>query len=314
MIRRSSLKWPIILGVTLLALIVALLVFWIVVQATQGEWALLLVGTVFCALILIGVVGYLVLTIKEVRLTRRQANFIDSVTHELKSPIASLKLCLQTMDLREVGPEQQREFHRFMLEDVQRLEQMIDHLLEAARLDHVQKVEPFEDVPADRLMESCIETVRRRYQLSDDQIELELHPCLFRGRFRDLEMIFVNLLDNAAKYAGQPPLIRIQVTPHGSNRVLARISDNGKGIRFEWRRKIFQRFVRGGSELERTTKGTGLGLYLVKTLVSRMKGRIHVSHRGPLRGATFEVDLPGFALAAEPAGDKGPGVIPPRVV
>jgi signal transduction histidine kinase len=301
MIRRSSFKWPIILGVTLLVLTVVLLVFWIVVQATQRDWTLLTIGTIFFALLLLGVVGYLILTIKEVRLTRRQANFIDSVTHELKSPIASLKLCLQTMDLREVSPEQQREFHRFMLDDVQRLEQLIDHLLEVARLDHVQREEPFEDVPAAGLMEACIETVRRRYQLAPEQIELEMQPCVLRGRFRDLEMIFVNLLDNAAKYAGQPAQIRMQVVPHGTNRVLIQISDNGKGIRFEWRRKIFDRFVRGGSELERTTKGTGLGLYLVKTLVARMKGRIHVGNRGPLGGATFEVDLPGHVTAEIPA-------------
>ena len=99
MIRRSSLKWPITLGTTLFVLIAALLVFWIIWGVTTQYWAFLIIGIVFIALILIGVTLYLILSIKEVRLTQRQANFIDAVTHELKSPIASLKLYLQTMDM-----------------------------------------------------------------------------------------------------------------------------------------------------------------------------------------------------------------------
>ena len=293
MIRAFSLKWPITLGVVLLAMIVALLVFWIIGQATANQWALLAVGTIFFALILIGVVFYLVLSIKQINLTRRQANFIDSVTHELKSPIAAIKLCLQTLDMREVSPEQQREFHRFMLDDLERLDSLIDHLLQAARLDHVPHVEPVSEVPVAAVIDACVGVIQRRYRLTAEQVQVDSVPCVILGSPRDVEMIFVNLLDNAAKYAGQPARVRVQVEMHGENRVLTRVSDNGKGIRFEFRRKIFHRFLRGGSELERTTKGTGLGLYLIKSLVAKMKGKIQVHGRGPLRGATFEVELPG---------------------
>jgi len=142
MFKRSSLTWYITLPVTLLALIVALLLIWIIGQAAEQHWALLTVGTVFFALILIGVVIYFIWTFREYRLNRRQANFIDSVTHELKSPIAAIKLCLQTLDLRSVTPEQQRELYRFMIEDIQRLDSLIDHLLAVARLDHAES-----DVP-----------------------------------------------------------------------------------------------------------------------------------------------------------------------
>lgn len=301
MIRRSSLKWPIILGTTLLVLITTLLVFWIIWGVVTQYWAFLTVGIVFIALILIGVTLYLILSIKEVRLTQRQANFIDAVTHELKSPIASLKLYLQTMDMREVGPEQQREFHRFMLEDVQRLDGLIDDLLEAAKLDHRQREEPTEDIDPVPLLRSCTEALQRRYSFPLEGIKVDAAPCLIHGRQHDIEMILVNLLDNAAKYGGDPRQILVQVQMRGTNRVVLRVSDNGGGVPSDMRRKIFSRFVRGGSELERRTKGTGLGLYLVRELVARMKGRIGVQSRGPLSGATFEVDLPGRAHEPAPA-------------
>ena len=293
MIRRPSFTWPVTLAVVLLTLIVALLVIWIIAQAQTHQWAYLTVGTIFLSLILIGVVVYFVLTIKSIRLNRRQANFIDSVTHELKSPIASIKLCLQTLDMREVSLEQQREFFKFMLDDVQRLDALIDHLLIAARLDGVRIEGPLEDVPLEPLLRGCVEEVRRRYTLEEPRVQLELQPCIVRGRTKDLEMVFTNLLDNAVKYSAKDPQVVIRTDRHGSDQVRVRISDNGKGIGFELRRKLFQRFFRGGTELERTTIGTGLGLYIVKSLVSKMKGRIQVHGHGPLGGATFDVELPG---------------------
>lgn len=301
MFKRSSLTWPIVLLAVLLALIVALLVIWIIAQARDEQWALLTVGTIFFALILIGVIVYFIWTIKEFRLNRRQANFIDSVTHELKSPIASIKLCLQTLEMRKVDPEQQREFHKFMMEDIQRLDALIDHLLVVARVEHAERPEQIEDVPLDTLLNSCGSEIQRRYSLTPDQLQMVAEPCIVRGSPRDLEIVFSNLLDNAVKYGGDTPKVFVQAGPQGDDRVLVRISDNGRGVRFELRRKIFQRFFRGGTELERTTKGTGLGLYIVKSLVSKMKGRINVHGRGPLRGATFEVEFPGRALSVPPA-------------
>lgn len=298
MIRRSSLKWPIVLGVILLVLIVALLVFWIIAQATQGQWALMTLGIVFFSLILIGVVLYFVLTLKEIRLTRRQANFIDSVTHELKSPIASLKLYLQTMQIRNVDEQQQREFHTMMMEDVERLDSLIDHLLVAAKLDHDQREEPIEDISLLPILQSCREEILRRYNLAPDQVTLTCPElAVVRGRPKDVEIIVTNLMDNAAKYAGTPAQVQVMVEPRlHQRRLVLKISDNGKGISFDLRRKLFRRFERGGSELERTTQGTGLGLYLVKSLVDGLKGRIHVHGRGILKGATFDVDLPGEVL------------------
>lgn len=312
MIRRSSLTWPIILAVVLLTLIVTVLVIWIVYWASQGQSWLLVVGTVFLTVVLLGVVAYLVLMIKEVILNWKQASFIDAVTHELKSPIASIKLYLQTLDLRTVTPEQQREFHRFMLEDVQRLDSLIDHLLAAAQLDQGEPREGFREVPLNPLLPDCVEVVRRRYNLAAEQIRLEMPEdgqCVVQGTEQDLDMVFTNLLDNAVKYGGETPqvLVRVQALPN--EKVQIAVSDNGKGVRFEFRRRIFKRFFRGGSELERTTKGTGLGLYIVRMLVRRMKGRVSVHGRGPLPGATFEVELPGRLQPAEPDSKSEPKIV-----
>lgn len=286
-------KWPIILGTTLLVLIVVLLVFWIIGQIISQQYVLLTVGIIFFALVLVGVTLYLILSIKEVRLTQRQANFIDAVTHELKSPLASLKLYLQTMTMREVEPEQQRQFHGYMLEDVQRLDALIDDLLEAAKLDQRHREEPTEDLNPMPILRSCVDALERRYHLPIGTVKIEAMPCVVRGRPHDLELIFTNLLDNAAKYGGSPLEILFQIAPRSRDRILMKISDNGPGVPSDMRRKIFLRFQRGGTELERRTKGTGLGLYLVKELVTKLRGRIHVHGRGPLPGATFELDLPG---------------------
>jgi signal transduction histidine kinase len=243
-------------------------------------------------LVLVGVVLYLILSVKAIRLNQRQSNFIDAVTHELKSPIASLKLYLQTLNRRNVTAEQQADFHRFMLEDLQRLDQLIDHLLDAARLEHSAEPEPMEDVPLDELLIRSSRLACERYHLPDSTVELKLEPAQVRCRSADLEIIFRNLLDNAIKYSGDKPHVDIETRRNGNGRVVALIGDNGPGIPAKLRRKIFGRFVRLGSELERTTPGTGLGLYIVRTLVKRIGGKINVRSRAAGTGTVFEVEFP----------------------
>ena len=166
MFERWSLKFPITLGVTMIILIVALIVGWVIltaynaVQSQQAGffWMLLSVGSVFFAILLTGVIFYLTLSVKAINLTRRQSNFIDSVTHELKSPIASLKLYLQTLDMRDVSPEEQARFLRFMMDDVERLDNLITHLLEAG---YAEKMREHESVAAVDIAEVIRQAVRR---------------------------------------------------------------------------------------------------------------------------------------------------------
>ena len=148
------------------------------------------------------------------------------------------------------------------------------------------------------------------YRVPADTVQLALQPCWVRGRRLDLEIIFRNLIDNAVKYAGAPPRVDVTAGPGGMEEVLVQVADNGRGIPFHLRRRIFRRFERLGLELERDKPGTGLGLYIVRTLLHQLRGRVHVRYPKSGPGTVFEVRLPGRPAlaehvppdAAEPAG------------
>lgn len=303
MFERRSLRWPITLGVVMIVLVVILIVGWVLVNVIGAYypnigpgwyWAWLSIGATLLTFILVGVVMYLVLSIKAINLSRRQSNFIDSVTHELKSPIASLKLYIQTLNRRQLSPAEQEKFFRDMLEDVERLDMLIDHLLDVARLDHQIKPGEVEDVNVDEVLRSCIEQVCLLHQVPTSVVHTDLEPAVVRCRRVDLELVFRNLIDNGVKYADdEQPQVEVKMDLSQPGRVVVRVADNGRGIPAEQRRKIFGRFERLGSELERDKPGTGLGLYIVRTLLSRLRSQIQVRDRQGGSGAIFEVTMPG---------------------
>lgn len=302
MFERKSLRLPITLGVVMIVLLVVLIIGWVILTVSGAisddqraglYWAMLSIGATLLGFVLVGVVMYLTLSIKAINLGQRQSNFIDSVTHELKSPIASLKLYLQTLNRRQLGAEEQASFYRDMLEDVERLDTLINHLLDVARLERNRKPSEVEDIDLGSLLKACCEAALLRYQLPSDALHIDVLPCTVRATKVDLELIFRNLLDNAMKYAGTPPKIQVVATMPRPDRVMIRVRDNGRGIDPQERRKIFGRFVRLGSELERDKPGTGLGLYIVRTLIGRLRGKIRVLDNGKDPGTTFELLLPG---------------------
>jgi signal transduction histidine kinase len=286
----------------MIVMIVALTVGWVILSVRsaleQSEnaviyWALLSVGALFFLCVAAGVVIYLTLSIKAINLSRRQSNFIDSVTHELKSPIASLKLYLQTLSRHPTSTEEREEFYRSMLDDVERLDRLINHVLDAARLDRPQTDSGKQDVRLDELLHRCARDVCMRHQVPADTIACQLAACTVRGWPVDLEMIFRNLLDNAVKYAGKPPHVVVTLHQNLNGKVCVRVTDNGRGIPVNARQKVFGRFVRLGTELERETPGLGLGLYIVRTLVARLRGHVRIRGRAGELGTTVEVELPG---------------------
>lgn len=306
---RRPLSWPITLAIVMILLLVALTVGWVVLAVKQAladtpfsglYWAMLAVGSTFLGLVLVGTVLYLVLTIKAINLSRRQSNFIDSVTHELKSPIASLKLYLQTLNRRQVTEEQAADFYRFMLADVERLDQLINHMLDAARLEVEEEEAEVEEVDLPSILRDSVQTVVLRYRVPESSVVLEVEPCVVTGRSVDVDLVFRNLIDNAVKYAASEPHVEIHVRVQ-KDTVITRISDNGRGIPAKHRRKIFGRFVRLGRELERERPGTGLGLYIVRTLVKRMSGKVQVRDGDGGVGTVFEVQLPGARKGAAQA-------------
>ena len=311
MFERRSKKLPITLGVVMIVLLVALTVGWVLMTAfgaLSGSpraglyWTLLTVGSAILVFMVVGVSIYLGLSVKAINLSRRQSNFIDSVTHELKSPIASLKLYLQTLNRRSLSPEEQATFYRTMLDDVERLDELINHLLVAARVEDRPADEAVEIVDLAELLSVCAKATCTRYPIDTDQLQLDLDPCFVKGQRVDVDLIFRNLLDNAIKYGGDSPQVEVTLRNLGERAEVC-IADNGPGIPRKHQRKIFGRFVRLGLELERKKPGTGLGLYIVRTLVKRLEGEVSVHDREDSSGTLFVVSLPIVESPTETSGE-----------
>ena len=291
---RMTIGLPITLSVVLMTLCVTLMVLWIVLLAHREGWSALIIGVVVFALLLVGLSFYLFLMIKEMRLNQRQANFIDSVTHELKSPIASLRLYLETLEMRALKDEQRTKFYRVMEEELERLDHLITQLLEVGRIDAIGEHSEPEEISLEALLKKCGAAACAHHKREEEQtIKYDIQPTIVFARRIVLETIFRNLLDNAIKYAGEPPRIEVDAECKERGRVIVQIMDNGQGVPPELRKRIFRIFFRAGSELTRRQKGTGLGLYIVHTLVKQLKGRITVHDRPGMSGSIFEVELPG---------------------
>lgn len=296
--KRRSLQLPITLSIALLMLNVTMMVCWIVILVGARDWGAMTVGTVAFSLMIIGITMYLVLTIKEVNLNRRQANFVDSVTHELKSPIAALKLYLETLKMRQLDENKRGHFYEVMEDELDRLDRLISQLLEVGRLDAIGQETELENVGLDKLIRESAAAAAAHHKVEAEAVfSLSLAPVTIRARRLVLEMIFRNLLDNAIKYGGDPPKVEVDLRKTERGRVVVRVSDHGEGVPVEFRKKIFRIFYRGGDELERKRKGTGLGLYIVRTLVSTLKGKVGVHSRLGEQGTVFEVELPASVVA-----------------
>ena len=303
MFERKSLKWPILVAILMIVMLVGLTIGWVllnVFSALDAEktsrsaiyWILLSVGAVFFACLLAGVILYLIWLIQNINLNRRQSNFIDAVTHELKTPIASLKLYLQTLNRRDVQGPQRQEFYATMMEDVDRLDRLINQLLDVARLQRDrQDLDAKDWVSLRELVEECVSRLAKQHSVSTDLFRMEIEDCQVLAHRIDIDVLLGNLLDNAIKYSAKDPEIEIRITFQNGSALIA-ISDNGQGIPRHLRRKIFWRFYRAGDELERRKPGVGLGLFLVRSIVERLKGSIVVSERIEQPGATFLVTLP----------------------
>ncbi len=295
--KRRHLSLPIWSSAVLMTINIALMVVLIVLLSQEKLWLALTLGSVALGISLFGMSLYSFLTIKEIQLNRRQSNFVDSVTHELKTPIAALRLYLDTLILREPEPKDRHEFYLTMNSELARLDGLINQLLEVARLDAIGHQNEPETVQLEDLLRSCAEAACLHHKQEIAEVfHFEISPLALTSRRMLLEMIFGNLLDNAVKYGGTPPRVTVHAFARGRDRVVVRVRDNGPGVAPENRRRIFKLFFRGSDELQRTKTGTGLGLYIVRTLVGFLKGRVAVLDVDSGTGSVFEVTLPGRDL------------------
>ena len=295
---RSRFRWPITLSASLIAANLTLMVLWIVLFARLQSLTALTVGAIAFALILVGLSFWLVLTIKEIRLNHRQANFIDSVTHELKSPIAAVQLWLETLRKRTLDETGRDEIYGIMAGEIARLDQLINQLLEAGRLDNIGQDQEEVSIELLPLVVADAQSAAVRHGVDFAKtVRLSGDPVVIPARQIMAEIVFSNLIDNAFKYGGHdgvPIDVRIVFDTPGPATVKVSIASNSPPVAAEDRRRIFRIFERGGNELERRQKGTGLGLYIVQTLVRRMRGQVIVQDRSDgLPGTEFVVTLPG---------------------
>jgi signal transduction histidine kinase len=198
--------------------------------------------------------------------------------------------------MRSISEEQRGRFYGVMGDELDRLDRLISQLLEVGRLDAIgQQSEP-EDIPLDQLLRKCAQSACAHHKRDEaETMQYELQPAVIHARPLVAETIFRNLVDNAIKYGDDPPHVEVHCQVNDRGRVITRVVDNGEGVPPELRKRVFKMFYRAGSELTRRKKGTGLGLYIVMTLVKQLKGRISIHDRGDRRGSVFEVDLPGKA-------------------
>ena len=307
-------KWiHITIGSILIAVAVALTVGWQFVAASDWlareagtlRWVIYFLGTLLF-LLLIGGLGLLVLLlIREVRLNERQSNFVSAVTHELKTPVASLKLYLDTLQLRDLPESRREDFYRTMRQDLDRLHATINNVLNAAMYTDRPVVDP-QPLDFAKVVRRSIDLTRTRHQLARAAFTYSGPESLrLRGDAEALETAVVNLLDNAVKYSKDPGSVQVEVEvgANGDGQAHLRVRDHGVGMSRGHLRLIFNRFYRIGREVRRSHTGTGLGLFIVKSVVKGHRGTVSADSAGPDKGSTFTVTLPGV-LDELTAGDQ----------
>ena len=244
-------------------------------------------GTVFLLLLLFGVYKIKQSHDKENELTRQQNNFFLSITHELKTPIAAAKLQLQTLQKQKLEPTVQQELIKNALSETERLNALIDNVLLASRMESAQFVLRLESQNVSNVVDQTMTRYYKKEMLSGE-IKTQLAPnckaTIDEGAFASL---LTNLVDNALKYSPAEKNIGLSLEQK-ENKLVLSISDSGVGISASDKEKIFDKFYRIGNEETRLSKGTGLGLYIVKKLVKGHHAKIYVKDNLP-KGTIFEI-------------------------
>jgi two-component system sensor histidine kinase SenX3 len=289
------------LCVLLVAAALALSVYWILISSRSV--APLVLGIVVFALIIAGLIVYTVFLVLEIRRNEEHDSFLNSVTHELKTPIASIRLYLETLQARPVSDVQRREFYDIMLADADRLHQTVDQVLKAGVAREKPRVAHL-PVDISALVRECVALAIVRHHLEPDAITidaLQASPLVVNGDAEDLRIVVTNLLNNAVKYSGAAPRVTVSVAAPSPGTVWVRVADRGVGIPKKHLKRIFTRFYRVQARGLKQVKGTGLGLYIVRTIARAHGGRVFAHSEGEGHGATFTLELPRVAAeAAEP--------------
>ncbi|MBZ5599330.1 MAG: HAMP domain-containing histidine kinase [Acidobacteriia bacterium] len=293
--RRKAIAFFVTLGVCLAALAVAVGSGWIILNWREGVKVFL--GVIFFGAIIAGIILNTIFLVREIRRNEQHDSFINAVTHELKTPIASIRLYLQTLQRREVDQTQRREFYRLMLDDTNRLLGTVEQILKAGEAGHKRATRQRAAVDFGGLVGECVEVARTSHHLQPEALRFE--PTLGNGSgasvvgdSEDLRTAVSNVLDNAIKYSTGAVDVSVYVEVPDEKHVTLRVVDHGVGIPAEELKRIFKRFYRVPGRLQGNVKGTGLGLFIVRAIASKHGGRVFAESEGEGRGTTVILELP----------------------
>ncbi len=303
--RRGTIVFFIILGIGLVALAVALNVGWIILNWREG--VLLVFGIIFFALLIAGMVVNTIFLVREVRRSEQHDSFINAVTHELKTPVASIRLHLETLQRRELPETRKQEFYRLMLRDTDRLTETVEQVLRAGRAGDKKAGKERADVDFAQLVRDCIEAVRLRYHLQPELLRYEEvanngNGVHVRGSPEDLRTAVSNVLDNAVKYSGESVDVRVRLETTDAKRVVLTVQDSGIGIPEDDLKRVFRRFYRVTPRSLVHVKGTGLGLFIVKAIAKKHGGTAFALSEGEGKGTTLVIELPKLESPAREQG------------
>jgi signal transduction histidine kinase len=292
--RRKSIAFFITLGACLVALAVALNVGWIILNAT--EIALLVFGIIFFLLIITGLVLNTTFLIREIRRNEQHDAFINAVTHELKTPLASIRLYLETLKKRDLDENKRQEFYDVMLADSDRLLQTVEQVLRAGQSGQRRRKLNLRKVDVGELVTECVNLTRVRHNLAPEAVTFTEAVNGERPQVKadaeELRVAISNLLDNAVKYSVKGVQISVEVATLDAKKVAVRIEDKGIGIPSAQLKRIFRRFYRVPGRVMARFKGTGLGLFIVSSVVERHGGKVFAESEGRGQGSRFTIELP----------------------
>jgi two-component system, OmpR family, sensor histidine kinase SenX3 len=292
--RRKSIAFFTTLGACLVAVAIALNVGWVLLN--WREVALLVLGIIFFLLIIFGVVLNTTFLIREIRRNEQHDAFINAVTHELKTPLASIRLYLETLKTRDITEQQRQTFYDVMLKDSDRLLQTVEQVLRAGRAGHRGRPLNIGIVDVREIVEECVDVARTRYNLNRESLSyaesLDGQAPTVAADADELRGAFSNLLDNAVKYSDKDVHVSVEVAALDDKRVAVRIADRGIGIPASQLKRVFKRFYRVPGRVMARVKGTGLGLFIVRSVIEKHGGRVFAESEGPGQGSTFTIHLP----------------------
>ena len=292
--RRKAIAFFLSLGVCLAAFAAAVGFGWIILNWREGLKVFL--GVVFFGAITTGLILNTIFLIREIRRNEQHDSFINAVTHELKTPIASIRLYLETLQRRELSDAQRNDFYRLMLLDSDRLLGTVEQVLKAGRASHKRAPQYATQVDFRTLVDDCVDLARNRHHLTREAMRMEGSSlngsATVTGDSEELRTAVFNVLDNAVKYSGGHVDISVSLEAPDAERILLRVRDHGVGIPTHELKRIFKRFYRVPSRYLNQIKGTGLGLFIVRSIARKHGGKVSAESEGEGRGATITLELP----------------------